>query len=1472
MGDHRDRDSDYSEGDELSLAGLISSYAELQPHAVAATCGSRSLTYRQLQSKGSSLALALQLKGIGRGDRVVVLTTRCLEMVLLFYAILKVGACYVPLDVDSLSSSRISHVIGSVQAALVLSTKPYNLDDCSILSYDELEKTEREFQTDNLLPSNPFPRVQPEDLVYIIFTSGTTSSPKGVMIPHRALLYYVQQGKSKTPFNLGARPSDRVLLIFSPAFDACTGVIFSTLYNGATLVISDSERLELLLKDVTILPCTPSMLRSISHPERYDNLRSIFLGGEAPSTVLISSWFRPNRKIFNCYGPTESTITSLITELVPGSPITLGHPMTNSQVLLVNDLLECYDEGEIWISGPGLAVGYLNDDALTTSKFVHYEGTRFYRTGDYARRQGGELIFLGRGDSLIKNRGFLVNIETEIIPAICSQDKVHAAVAIHYDGKLIAFVTPSDCQAQEIRLGMLAEFDSFLVPDQIYCLDNFPLTPNGKINIRALQDKILKLVKFKSETVSHPLTNISILKSAIAWSLGLDTDSFSEDESFWTLGGNSLTAIQVLSRLRSYSLSISISDLLGHNTLRNLSTLLTPDTFSNSHTAFTETTPLSPITPIQEKLLSTLPSTPFQNYLIVEIELPVTLSSSQHKDFKRAWKMLFQHHNILSASFDMEKGTLQRNDSPQLDWKSIAIPKEKWFTQSQAQMNDIITSIKLAKSPEPKTLFRLLISEDHNSRLIWTIHHSRIDGFSMKVILEHLQAILDGQTLSEAPQFFEAAKLQRSLSDNSDLEHENFWKRVIERQLETKPLALPKTSEDPKIFDAKCEACIDSELSLTYVQGLCRTAEVSPSAIFYGAWALLMMGYTGASTACFGAVFSGRNIPMIGADRVVGPMINVCSFPVQALGGHESRATWLQNIQSQTNQISDMQWSASRFALESILGNGRPMYDTLVALQYDLEEPQWSCKSIPGQWHVKQTQISEFAWTLLVEKCDESFRYRLLYRPSAVNLSLTTRALSHFKTICKALLDFKEGTTPITVARDWWFNPSEVGVMVQKNQKPAALYSDHLRVKTAFELAVKKYGKLVALESISKQITYQELGDFATVLAWKLLPAVCPGKTVAILADGSLNWIISILAVIKTGAIYCPIDVNLPKERAERMISLSGSITLIVPTEELANLLQRPCGCDLVITERILKFSSSAIDPIPDSISLNDPVYLIFTSGTTGTPKGVLATNLGLLSYISYAPARLFAGPGRRIAQMFSVGFDACAAEIFGTLCYGGTLLLKHPSNIFTHLRTANAVMMTPSFLSTCHPEDFPNLDTIVLGGRDRRLATTWHSSSISDHMYCMSIIVMFATHSLSSKINIPHCMKMTLVHDIAEALVGDITPMDEVTKHEKTRREETTIDYLTKSLLGKVNGGITGKEINDIWREYEDGETLESKFVHDVDKIELVLQMVDYERVHEPKLGISLNLRRGAWFHQVLDLCTGVWAAEFGLQEAQEI
>jgi gliotoxin/aspirochlorine biosynthesis peptide synthetase len=205
----------------LSLTGLIAGHASRQPHAVAASCWDKRLTYGELQLKSSQLARALQRRGIRRGDKVVVLTQRCLEMIVCFYAILKTGACYVPLDADNLSQSRIYQTVQHVRPVIAVVTKIGFELDCPTLSWVEMDSA-----TEVDLPHAGFhsyesepEELQPEDLAYIIYTSGTTSTPKGVMIPHRALLNYVQQGDPQTPFNMGVTPLDKVLLLFSPAFD-----------------------------------------------------------------------------------------------------------------------------------------------------------------------------------------------------------------------------------------------------------------------------------------------------------------------------------------------------------------------------------------------------------------------------------------------------------------------------------------------------------------------------------------------------------------------------------------------------------------------------------------------------------------------------------------------------------------------------------------------------------------------------------------------------------------------------------------------------------------------------------------------------------------------------------------------------------------------------------------------------------------------------------------------------------------------------------------------------------------------------------------------------------------------------------------------------------------------------------------------------------------------------------------------------
>lgn len=288
-----------------SVCDLIEKWARKNPSHTAILCEEgRRVSYRDLDDAASRIAWLLQQKGVRPGDLIPVLATRSPEMIASFLGILKAGACYVPIDIEAWSEDRIESTLRRVSARVVvdLGGRSGTLPDCDLVSCHEVEAAfwpaaagqESGRESGRELPQS---QIRPEDLAYIIFTSGTTSTPKGVMIPHRALLNYVQQGDEEAPFNANATPEDITLLIFSPGFDACTGLVFSTLCNGAQVMIPSSADFLGCVTRVTILTATPSVLAAIQDPQTCPKLRTIVLGGEAPPPWLIRKWWAPGTTV-----------------------------------------------------------------------------------------------------------------------------------------------------------------------------------------------------------------------------------------------------------------------------------------------------------------------------------------------------------------------------------------------------------------------------------------------------------------------------------------------------------------------------------------------------------------------------------------------------------------------------------------------------------------------------------------------------------------------------------------------------------------------------------------------------------------------------------------------------------------------------------------------------------------------------------------------------------------------------------------------------------------------------------------------------------------------------------------------------------------------------------------------------------------------------------------------------------------------
>ena len=982
--------------------------------------------------------------------------------------------------------------------------------------------------------------------------------------------------------------------------------------------------------------------------------------------------------------------------------------MANSSVLLFDPTLNIVDEGEICISGPGLAIGYFKNDNLTLERFFLYQGQRFYRTGDYARREGGELKFLGRHDALIKNRGFLVNVEEQIIPIIRAQNGVESATAFQLDGEIVAFVTPSNIDTKVIRDNVAGCHDTFVVPDRIYALDKLPITPNGKLDKRRLRDIYSKPEDHtveETETEPEP-RELTAIRVAVSKSIHISPNDVRGESTFWELGGNSLSAIAVLSELRSQNISVSIGQLLGGTRLKNLCNTLASS--EKSALGSDDIAGPYPISHMQQLLVRGSMANSALNYVVVTIRMEHKEHNNIDGILRPSWQKVLQRHAVFRTEFSLTEG--RQYVLPcygELDWETIRVRNCEWETEISKQTQNLVFQAKAANHLNPPTIFRLITIPHERSTLLWLVHHARIDGWSVRIVIKELQALLDGHTLADAPQFAQASNIHADLATTYDSRAEAVWSSINNAARDSRRLPFTRIST-PCQWSKTCIERIKSDLTILEVEARARNLGVSTSALMYGAWALVLMKYTGSNSATFGSVFSGRELAMPKADKVVGPMLNVLPFSTRA-SNTEEKSAWLRSIQKQLVQMSDLQWSSARHDSQPSTGSDlRSRFDTLLVLQYGLPEISPVCNAIPGLWSFQEAQMSEFVWTLLVEEDHGCLALRLLYDELTVTAATTQRALSHFENILQAFLIPDIRT--IHGLKQSMLGSSELISLTHHSKALHEIYHGPTSLKVAFEIMVDQNPDVVAVESPSGALTYRELDRLTNYVGSLLLPNASPGKTVAVLSDGSLNWLFAVLSVVKTGATYCPIDVNLPRSRGEMILELSQSCMLIVPNALYEGHLKVTPTCTTLMLGAISMSPRGQQKRLPDLVNPQDPVCLVFTSGTTGKPKGVHATHLGLLSYISFPPARLRAAPQRRIAQTFSVGFDACAAEIFGTLCYGATLVLKDPTDYLANLRVANGAMLTPSLLSTLHHQDFSNLDTIVLGGEavSQKLVSKW--------------------------------------------------------------------------------------------------------------------------------------------------------------------
>ncbi|WP_436866196.1 non-ribosomal peptide synthase/polyketide synthase [Bacillus fungorum] len=1278
---------------EKCIQDLFEEQVANTPDAVALKEGGKCLTYAELNHRANQLAHYLQKRGVSSQSMIGLSVERSIEMIIGMLGIIKAGGVYVPLDA-CYPEERLRFMLEDSNVSLLITQK----DMMGRLPFDEDLTLTLDFEWDKISQEsteNPVHGLTGEAPVYINYTSGSTGRPKGVVIPHRGVLRLV---KNVNYVNLS---SEETLLQFAPiSFDAATFEIWGSLLNGAQLVIYPYEKASLeelgqVLQryEISTLWLTAGVFHQMVeyHLEDLQGVRQLLAGGDVISPAHVRKVLDKldGCCLINGYGPTESTTFTCcypmdnVEQILKTVPI--GRPISNTQVYVLDKSLQLAPvgvPGELYIGGDGLALEYLNRPDLTEERFIpdpfsDDSSSRLYKTGDLVRYLAdGNIEFLGRADNQVKIRGF--RIELGEIEAVLAQypHVEDVVVMVHEttsgDKRLVAYVVSA--QEHELAVKGLLHYvkdniPEYMVPHIVVTKESLPLTPNGKVDYKALSALELEN-KDLTEAYIPPRTNVEE-EIALVWSQVLDIRRIGIHDNFFDLGGHSLVATLVVSRLREvFDICLDVRSIFTYPTVATLAVYIEGQ--KGSKKTFTEG-----ISPVGQR--ENLPLSFAQQRLwfvdqwqshtrhLYNIPLVYEMQGRVHvKALKQSLSEMVRRHESLRTTFkDMDGKIVQVIDS-YTEFKSTMIdlsnePKSEREQRAKAILKKEAHYVfDLSQGP----LFRvtLIKLEEEKYLLMLNLHHIVSDGWSNKIIMEELSALYESisqgkdSPLEKLPfQYADYAVWQREWLKGDRLEEQmSYWKKQLGGELPILQLPTDRPRQKEMTFQGKLKRF---ELSRALYRKLKQLSQQSGASLFMtllAAFKVLLYRYTGQQDLLVGSPIAGRNHE--GIEKMIGFFVNTIVFRTNV----SSEQTFLELLEN-VREISLDAYTYQNVPFERLVEELQPDRDAstspLFQVMFAMLNTSSSSLTLPGLSVTSvelEHDIAKFDLTLNVMESEDRLEVSIEYNSNLFDEETISRMGQHYQAILDGIVDSPEytiGQIPILTEMEQQKFLTDWNEFNHKADAP-----DTLAVH--FETRVAQSPDAVALIYGNRQLTYREVNKLANQLAYHLRErGVEANQLVGIMAERSLEMVIGIFAILKAGGAYLPIDPHLPEERIQYMLKDSGVKLLL--TQEIWQKHVAFAGEVLNLEDEKL-YQGDATDLKPLS-KLNDLAYVIYTSGSTGKPKGVMVTQRNVL-HILYALEQLYPFNESDVYLLKTpFTFDVSVSELFGWIQGGGKLAILEP-------------------------------------------------------------------------------------------------------------------------------------------------------------------------------------------------------------------
>jgi amino acid adenylation domain-containing protein/non-ribosomal peptide synthase protein (TIGR01720 family) len=729
---------------DKTIHQLFEEQAERTPDNIAVVFEEYSLTYEQLNNRANQLARVLREKGVKPNSIVGIMVERSLEMIIGIMGILKAGGAYLPISPEY-PEERVAYILKDSEAEIILtenSIAPRITYEGEKINLDNVALYVGKIE--NLASIN-----KTSDLAYVIYTSGTTGKPKGVMIPHKALTNFLITMGNKP----GLNSQDKLLAVTTYCFDIAGLELFLPLINGAQCYICSTENTrdaEKLKKEIqiikpTIMQATPVTWTMLCQAGWNNEEKvKILCGGEALPERLKKYFIDTNSDAWNMFGPTETTIWSTIQHIKDNEPITIGKPIANTQIYVLDKNLKPTPigiPGELYIAGDGLAIGYLNKQELTVEKFISnyfVPGERMYRTGDLVRWQpDGNIEYLGRMDHQVKIRGFRIELG-EIENRLLSHEAIEEAVVITRADKegskyLCGYIVAQEkLNVTEIREYLAKELPGYMIPTYFIQLEKIPLTSNGKIDRKSLPEPDGSITT--GTEYEAPRNDIEKILAEI-WQEVLEIKNIGINDNFFALGGDSIKAMQVFARLQRFKLKLDVKNLLTNPVIKDLSKYVTQDVNETDQGVVTGQVEL---TPIQEWFFE-------RNFTNMHHWNQSVMLYNKHglneAVIRKVFQKIVEHHDILRSIYTINKEEVVqaiRGINEELFTLKVYdfTNDDNYAEKITAASNNIQGSININNGPLLKLgLFRTT-EGDH---LLIVIHHLVVDGLSWRILLEDMQ-------------------------------------------------------------------------------------------------------------------------------------------------------------------------------------------------------------------------------------------------------------------------------------------------------------------------------------------------------------------------------------------------------------------------------------------------------------------------------------------------------------------------------------------------------------------------------------------------------------------------------------------------------------------------------------------------------------------------------------------------------------